>query len=66
MNNKTTVADLIELLKDMPQDMAVGYVNVCADEGTYVVTIDSADVFKDDGRKYAYPRYPKEGIVVLS
>jgi hypothetical protein len=25
MNNKTTVADLIELLKDMPQDMAVLY-----------------------------------------
>jgi hypothetical protein len=38
------VSELIEALRAMPQNAPVVYFNRCADDGTYSVSVDNAEV----------------------
>lgn len=60
-----TVAELIEVLRKLPQDMEVAYVNRCADDGADVINISSADIEAGPRWGYGAPRYPDNGVVVL-
>ena len=60
-----TVAELIEALRAMPQDMQVGYVNRCADDGAELLTVDCVEVKAGKRMGYGSCDYPDAGIVVL-
>lgn len=60
-----TVAELIALLKTLPKDKPVGFINRCADDGSNFVTIDCAEV-STPAHWTHNPGLPKTGAVVLS
>lgn len=58
------VRELIELLRALPPDMPVGYVNQCADDGNYFVPIDSATKSGRDNRMRAPTNMPAQCAVL--
>lgn len=63
-----TVAELIAALQEMPQDLPVGYVNTCADEGVYWVGDLRPEVQTGTGDALSqFPDgLPRGRVVVLS
>lgn len=61
------IAALTEFRKTCRGDKPVGVVMHCADEGTWFQEVDEPRfvVGTPETVKYAYPRYPKDGCVVL-
>jgi len=61
------VAELIALLGTLPQDMPVGYLNECAENGTDFITVDFAEIKSQATYGGHGPEgLPKTGAVVLS
>ena len=64
-----TVAELITALRAMPQDMPVGYVNDCADNGREFIEFHPSDIQVRAGSYWRTNgdscKYPTAGVVVL-
>jgi hypothetical protein len=60
-----TVAELVELLRTLPPDMSVAYVNRCADDGAELMTVTEAEIRAGNRTGYGSCDYPAEGVVVL-
>jgi len=59
-----TVAELMDLLRTLPPDLPVGFVNQCADDGNYFVPIDCATKNGRGNWMYAPTNMPKTCVVL--
>lgn len=60
-----TVAELIEALRTLPQDLPVIYFNECADDGMRSVSVDTAEVQTRQHWMRAPNGMPAECVVLL-